>query len=90
MKIFNIKLVTALFAVVLMAGVCIFYACKKEEVIKNTITPQVWKEKIEYMKIPCVDFSRIKKEVVSGTKSTAPMLVFESWEHYASVIDAML
>jgi len=82
------KIVTAFFAVALLASVCIFYACKKEEVVKNVVE-QEWKEQIVYMDIPCVDFSRIKKEV-NHAKGTAPMLVFESWEHYASVIEAML
>ena len=88
MKKRNIKLFTVLLAVVLIAGVSIFYACKKEETVK-AVVEQGWQEKIEYMDIPCVDFSRIKKDV-NLAKGAAPILVFESWEHYASVIEAML
>jgi len=69
--------------------VAFFYACKKEEATKSTIAPKAWEEKIEYMDIPCVDFSRIKRSVNSA-KGAAPLLVFESWEHYTSVIEAML
>jgi len=86
MKKLNIKLFTALFVLAIIAGVCIFNACKKEETIKNT-NPTEWAEKIEYMEIPCVDFSRIKKETRTRNGT---MLVFESWEHYANVIDALL
>jgi hypothetical protein len=80
-KIYTISFVIAFIAI----GIGIFYACKKEEVVKTAVT-QEWKEKIEYMDITCVDFSRIK---VNATKGD-PMLRFDSWEHYASVIDAML
>ena len=83
----NVKLFTALLAVALVAGMTIFNACKKEGVVKNA-TPTEWQEKIEYMDIPCVDFSRINKNVNLAKGET--LLQFESWEHYASVIDAML
>jgi len=85
MKKIYIKLFTILLAVALVAGVSIFNACKKEEAVKDVLT-QEWQEKIEYMDIPCVDFSRIKKKATKGET----MLQFDSWEHYASVIDAML
>ena len=88
MKKRNLKVFTALLAIALVAGVTLFYACKKEEVIKNDIIANKWQEKIEYMEIPCVDFSRIKKE--GSLSKGGDMLQFESWEHYAEVIDAML
>jgi len=84
----KIYVFTALLAVTLVAGVCIFYACKKEETIKSTTTPKAWEEKIEYMEITCVDFSRIQKK--ENLAKGEPMLEFESWEHYTSVIDALL
>ena len=75
-------------ALLIIFAAVIFNACKKEEAIKNNIEAKEWQEKIEYMDIPCVDFSRIKKEIDNA--KGMPMLHFESWEHYASVIDAML
>ena len=88
MKKINLKSFTALLAVVLIAGVAtIFYACKKEQTVKD-IVAKAWQEKVEYMDIPCVDFSRIKKDANNAKGTT--MLHFDSWEHYTSVIDAML
>lgn len=86
MKKMYIKTFIALFAVTLIASTTLFYACKKEEVAKDIVTKE-WQEKIEYMEIPCIDFARIKKD--GGSKGTS-MLRFESWDHYATVIDAML
>lgn len=83
----HIKLFTALLTVALIAGVTIFYACKKEDIVQNTTAPEL-KDKIEYMKIPCVNFSRIKK--TENLSKGETMLQFDSWEHYAEVIDAML
>ena len=70
-------------AILTITSVAIFDGCKKNETINTTdkITQKVI-DNIEYMDIPCVDFSRIKKE--------NNMLKFESWKHYAEVIDALL
>ncbi|MDR2510993.1 MAG: hypothetical protein LBC89_00695 [Bacteroidales bacterium] len=85
----KINYLTVLMVLVVCMG--IFQACcKKEENAKSpSVEVKEWEEKIEYMAIPCVDFSRIKKEA-NIFRGGEPMLQFESWEHYASVIDAML
>jgi hypothetical protein len=80
--------------IAIIAAAFSFASCNKEEkadqkVGQKDTTTQKYQEKIEYMDIPCVDFSRIKKET-NPSKGAAPILQFESWEHYATVVDAML
>jgi len=80
----NVKLFTALLAVALVAGITIFYACKKEtEIIEKPVTG-IAPNPLEnlYKQLPTPDFGNIK--LVNGD-----ILKFESAEHYEQVYDAL-
>ena len=79
MKNLSFKLFTALFAVTLLAGVTIFYACQKED--KLNIPESRAKAEIT-ADISNVDFSKIDYK--------GGMLIFKSVEDYAQTIDALL
>jgi len=82
MKKIHIKLFTALLAVALVAGVTLFYSCKKEE--EKPTKPQE-KVKIDFSRI---DFNKIGK-TTSNSKTGTAMLVFVSNEDYISVLEAL-
>ena len=86
MKKVNIKLLTALLAAALIAGVTIFYACKKEENANNGIlkSPPMSEElRVLYGSLPDVDFGNI-------TLLNGEILKFESFEHYEQVYEDLL
>jgi hypothetical protein len=82
MKKLNLNLFIALLAVALIASVTLFYACKKEEVIAKSLPP----------KNTSVDFSRIDFKKIGKTSSNSKsgsMLVFQSFEDYYEILDAL-
>ena len=80
----KIKLFTALLAVVLVAGMTIFYACKKEDKINELPAKAAAPNPLEtlYSQLPTPDFGNIK--LVNGD-----ILQFESVEHYEQVYEAL-
>jgi len=83
MKNFNIKLLTALLAAALIAGVSIFYACKKEENANNGISkspPMSAELELLYKQVPTHNFGNV-------TLVNKDILQFESVEHYEQVYE---
>jgi len=79
----SLKFFTVLLAVAIIAGVGIFYACKKEE----AVTPPIQQKNIDIdVDLSSIDFKKIG---MSNTRS-GQMLVFESFEDYTEIIDALL
>ena len=85
MKYRNI-IITASTVILVAIAAVVFYACKKDEETKNAALIKTG-DNVEYMKIPDVDFSKIKK---TTDKTGETILVFDSWEHYAKTIDDLL
>ena len=80
----KIKLFSALLAVILVAGMTIFYACKKEDKINEISAKSAQLSPLEalYLQLPTPDFGNIK--LVNGD-----ILQFESADHYEQVYDAL-
>jgi hypothetical protein len=94
MKKINIKLVTAFFVAVLVASVCIFHACKKEDAIANRIMKRDTSTEKPLKGVMPTELQQLYNQLVipdfgNITLLNGDILKFESADHYEQVYDAL-